>query len=118
MEEDLERLEKTIKDYKEHVEFSEEIEEIDKNMKALENLIVGYKELERKLTPTPDNAVPLEYQTAMYVDKRGYVSKEKIKEKIEELNLKLAEDVNRKIDATYNIRFTIQVLEELLVLED
>lgn len=83
MEEDLERLEKTIKDYKEHVEFSEEIEEIDKNMKALENLIAGYKELERKLTPTPDNAVPLEYQTAMYVDKRGYVSKDKVKEKID-----------------------------------
>ena len=38
------------------------------------------KELEKRLTPTPDNAVPLEYQSMMYVDKRGYVSKDKIKE--------------------------------------
>ena len=43
------------------------------------------EEYKKKLTPTPDNCVPIEYQMIGYVDKRGYISKDKIKEKINEL---------------------------------
>ena len=70
-------------------------------IKAIKNLIKENKELkEADLT--------IVYLDGIF-DERARWEK-RIKEKIEELNLKLAEDMTGRIDATYNIRFTIQVL--------
>ena len=78
-------------------------------IKAIKNLIKENKELkEADLTSV--------YLDGIF-DERARWEK-RIKEKIEELNFKLAEDANGKIDATYNIRFTIQALQELLESED
>ena len=98
-----------------------------KNLKELRNLIARYKELEKQLEEKEmQHELELigkeEYtKEAMgeiienyYTANEDCILKSKVQEKIEELNLKLAEDVTGKLDATYNIRFTIQVLQELL----
>ena len=42
------------------------------------------------MTPTPENEVPVEYQTVVFVDKRDAVMKSEIKDKIEKAKIKLA----------------------------
>ena len=122
MEEDIKYLEDEIVNndivlwqWFEDLEYDEEA----KLRQAIENLIAGYKELkENHINPSKVRFTYYDNKKGTKVVIEGFISKTKIKEKIEELNLKLAEDVNGKMDATYNIRFTIQVLQELLESED
>ena len=125
MEEDI----KILEEYLKQCEISFEtlgIRDILSNeeIRAIRNLIARYKELKEKNKTLETLLQGNLYQMYLYYKElagryqANSISKDKVKEKIKELNLKLAEDVNGKIDATYNIRFTIQVLEELLVLED
>jgi len=54
---------------------------------AIENLIQENKELKKQI-PSPTNPIPIENQTDIWVLKRDYISKSKIKEKIEKLDKK------------------------------
>ena len=58
---------------------------IEKVLNLIDKLQKENEELKDKLTPRPDRPIPLEYQTIIYVDKRGYISKDKIRNKIKEL---------------------------------
>ena len=47
--------------------------------------VLSYIEQLEKMTPTPENEVPVEYQTVVFVDKRDAVMKSEIRDKIKEL---------------------------------
>ena len=85
------------------------IKKLNKKIKELEKELEEYK---KRLTPTPDNCVPIEYQMIGYVDKRGYISKDKIKDKIKKYrNLQDNEkDFMYKVD----LGTRIDELQELL----
>ena len=53
-------------------------------MKMVDTVLNYIEELENKI-PTPNNEVPVEYQTNIFVDKREVVMKDKIRDKIKEL---------------------------------
>lgn len=88
-----------------------------KNGLENEKLLQENKELKKQI-PSPTNPIPIEYQTDIWVLKRDYISKLKIKEKIE--------DYDKMIKATYGdityygdyrrkVCFEIrQILQELL----
>ena len=52
---------------------------VTKDTAAVEVLLKYVSELEKQI-PTPDNEVPVEYQTSIYVDKRDAVMKDKIRD--------------------------------------
>ena len=54
-------------------------------VKSLEKENEEYK---KRLTPTPEHPVPVEYQASVFVDKRNYIPKDKIREKIKQLENK------------------------------
>ena len=86
---------------------------IEKQQKELE-------EYKKRLIPTPDNPVPIEYQMAMYVDKRDYISKDTIKAKIKELEKEIEEkqeycpDFTLMYEHEIDTNAIIKTLQELL----
>lgn len=116
MEEDIDKLQKLIDRCKECKFATCEQCEINwTEVQAIQNLIAKYKELEKHYQHEQEyiNGEVFSVKQMHYIED-NYIDKLKVKEKLEELNFKLAEDVTGKLDATYNIRFTIQVLQELL----
>lgn len=116
MEEDIDKLQKLIDRCKECKFATCEQCEINwTEVQAIQNLIAKYKELEKHYQHEQEyiNGEVFSVKQMHYIED-NYINKLKVKEKLEELNFKLAEDVTGKLDATYNIRFTIQVLQELL----
>lgn len=82
-----------------------------KDFKKDIEIVLSYIEELEKMIPTPSNEVPVEWQTSVYVDKRDYVSKQSIRDKIKELEdlLKLhqtdtiEEDICSKLEVLKSI---------------
>lgn len=127
IEEDIKILEKKIEDYKpyKNIEYCSHAGQIlQEEYKALEHILSDYKralkeneKLKNKLLDTLEGQKVIEEETPQYI-KENYISKEKVKEKIEELNKLLEEDLQdeRKINSN---RFIIicqckNCLQELL----
>lgn len=109
-------LNKPVRFKNKNIIANNEIEAIDIILNLIEKLKKENEEFKKQLTPTPEHPVPVEYQTSVFVDKRDYIPKDKIREKIKELDNWDSEYYKR---VTNHIEYTLtelvkNILSELL----
>ena len=82
---------------------------------SIDTLLSYIEQLEKQI-PTTDNCVPVEWQMSLYVDKRDAVMKDKIRDKIKELEEEKEKYVGYKgleFSRIGVINSQIKVLEEI-----
>lgn len=89
-------------------------------LQAIENLIKEYKELKEKYEFVINNNLDDKYEEVLektfkkYIDK-DFISKSKVKEKIEELDSIYQQEIKQKYNGRYyhQLSYAIQILKEL-----
>ena len=128
IEEDITRVKQRIEDVKEYIEYGLPYSEYLDLENSFDNILSDYKrvlkeneKLKNKLLDTLEGKKVIEEETPQYI-KENYILKEKVKDKIEELNKQLEEDLQDEIKVNSN-RFIIicqckSCLQELLESEE